>query len=282
MKQVIDIISKIIAFVAVILITILHFTWKLAQQLYQLVRQLVLWLMPRVKEASAAAQQRIKQELDDLPTQMERTKETVLKKTEAFRANMPEYNERLNALTKQAKNAVGKTIQQVQTTTAQTLATIQQPQPKEVVVQDISKPRTPTFKKKYLWVAFIAMVVIGGVMSLSKKSSGSSSGESLGPSASSSSYSGIYNSPGVVPTTTSQGSSSDADASYLNEVLNQMRQEDQERLESYQEEDRIKDIEEKTRKAQNDAMINQMHNQHKAEERQMTNDRIRRSMGKSY
>ena len=278
MKQVIDIISKIIAFVAVILITILHFTWKLAQQLYQLVRQLVLWLMPRVKEASAAAQQRIKQELDDLPTQMERTKETVLKKTEAFRANMPEYNERLNALTKQAKNAVGKTIQQVQTTTAQTLATIQQPQPKEVVVQDISKPRTPTFKKKYLWVAFIAMVVIGGVMSLSKKSSGSSSGESSVPSASSSS-SGIYNSPGVMPTTTSQGNSSDADASYLNEVLNQMRQEDQERLESYQEEDRIKNIEAKNKKAESDAMINRMHNQHKAEERQMTTDRIRRMGG---
>ncbi len=280
MKQVIDIISKIIAFVAVILITILHFTWKLAQQLYQLVRQLVLWLMPRVKETSAAAQQRIKQELDDLPTQMERTKETVLKKTEAFRANMPEYNERLNNLTKQVKNAVSDTIQQVQATTAQTLANIQQaqPQPAKVIKQDIDKPSTHTFKKKYLWAALVALVAIGGVMSLSKKSSGSSSGESSVPSASSSS-SGIYNSPGVMPTTTSQGNSSDADDSYLNEVLNQMRQEDQERLKSYQEEDRIKNIEAKNKKAESDAMINRMHNQHKAEERQMTTDRIRRMGG---
>lgn len=235
MKKIIETIFKVIAYIFFFLVYVLQCLWKLCQRLIK-------WLLPKVKEASDVAQQKIRQELDDLPQHIQQTKEIVQKKTAEIRANS-------ESIANQKSQLIPS-----------------------VASSNSTKGHT-TLKKKHIWVAIAIIVVIAGVVNHSKKkssnsfSSSSSYEQTTLPAESGGSPAGLYNNPGVAvdPNLYAPAPSFDEDAA---EEARRQRQEE-----------KIREAEEKAREAESEARIKAMERQHREEEQRMRRERAINSVG---
>ena len=164
-----------------IIIAIFRIIFLLLQFIFQTLVNLVKWFVPKMKDAGATAQRKLEHEVENLPGQMERFKGFLQQKVVQIRENMPEQKEKIKAMSQQGIKAVADTsvrmmdsLNQGANSLSRKVDTLKEPvkQSDDVMVAGTSGTvqDTPSPKKKYLWVALVAIVLIGGISSMLKKS----------------------------------------------------------------------------------------------------------------
>lgn len=215
-----------------LLLDILELIATLVQYFWRAFKSLIRWLIPIAKSANTKAQQKLKEEWEALPDQIEKVRTTAQEKAAQLRENMPEHKEKLKAMAQQGMKTAAEGSQWVKETFYNSADTLHRnvdqlkesiddtkPEPHLAKIIDVpfakrqytqeketgekqATAREFKFQKKHLWV-IIGICAIIGAVSTSQKSKSKHSTQATQPTTQQPtmfhSPAGFYNSPGVAP-----------------------------------------------------------------------------------
>ena len=209
-----------------VLLDILELIATLVQYVWRALKSLIRWLIPIAKSANTKAQQKLKEEWEALPDQIEKIRNTAQEKASQLRENMPEHKEKLKTMAQQGMKNATESSQWVKETFYKGADSLHrrvdqlkepidgtQTEPHLAKIIDVpftkrqdrqatetgtknTTAREIKLQKKHLWV-IIGICAIIGAVSTSQKSKNKQSTHISQPATQQ--PSGIYNSPGVTP-----------------------------------------------------------------------------------